>query len=744
MANKKDNNVEINKILNPSVKLNILFNDLLDKISLNTYGSNNKRTRELEKLNKEIDRVINNEIESLSSFTGDDISIFLSKLFNKIDNTNLSTQKSIEEILSDDSSGLYDFFQERYKNENLLIDDLNVICSNLYELNEAVMATRDAIVTSDDISKSISRSIKFTNTNKDNDESFTKMIENIEKKFRLNDKIKNHIIPNTLQYGKYYVYTVPYSKLLQNYSKKMSNSITMESLIDDDFVQGLRDVVKHDDKTSLPISNKVLCETIKKLTDNIEVCLDDVPVSILEEVEEGAILESSGIPISIFGDESFNKLLKNSSKGRNKNATPFADGTKSLNQKGEDFSHIKGCYIKLLDPTKIKPVKVLDQTIGYLYIYAKELPVERTPLTSRLNLLQLSLSENKSIENNFISKIADKIIKSFNRKFLEENIKFKELIINALLFNDIYKKKIRFQFIPIDYITEFKVNTNEDGEGRSVLLPSLFYAKLYLALLMFKMISIITKSNDTKVYYVKSSGLDSDVVNKVQEIVRSIKSRQINFLELMNYNTMISKIGQNREIFMPVGQSGDKSVEFDILAGQDIQLNTEFMEMLRTAFINATGVPSVIMNYINEADYSRTLVMANTKFIGRVINHQIDFNECITEMYKKILRYTTELEEEIIDSFVYTLATPRYLNNINMNDLIANITNIVESMIKAYVGDSGEDSSGKVRDLLYRDLFREMAPILPWDKLDEIYNKVKMENEYDKTKKNNSERGSDY
>lgn len=729
---RKNNNVEINKILKPSTKLNILFNDLLDKISLNTYGSDNKRTSELDKINKEIDRVINGEIDNLSSFTGDDISTFLVKLFNNSDNNNtVMTQKSLEGILSEDSSGLYEYFQDRYKNENLLIDDLNVICSNLYELNEAVMATRDAIVTSDDVSKSISRTIKFNYSETEENTSYIKMVENIEKKFKLNNKIKNHIIPKTLQYGKYYVYTIPYSKLFNNYSKQLSKNIVIENSIDDAFVSSLKSALnEHGGKHLFDSLGSKFSSVLKEIAQDIEVCLDDTPIPILEDLNTVDFSGKSDIPVSLFGDDSFIKMIKSNTKSKNINI--YSDGTKG---KVENFDQIKGCYIKLLDPSKIKPIRILDQTIGYLYIHTTELPAEKTPLSSRINLINSSMNI-RGVENSFISKISDKIVKSFNKKFLEENIKFKELIVNTLMFNDIYKKKIKFQFIPIDYITEFKVNTNENDEGTSIILPSLFYAKLYLALLLFKMISIITKSNDTKVYYVKQSGIDKNVVNKVQEVIRGIKSRQINFLELMNYNTMISKIGQNREIFMPVGESGDRNLEFDILSGQDIQLNTELMDMLRTAFINGTGVPSVIMNYVNEADYSRTLVMANTKFVGRVVNHQLDFNESITEMYKKILRFTTDLKEEIIDSFIYTLSTPRYLNNININDIINNINGVVEFMSRSYTGDnSNDESSGRIRDLMVKDLGKEMAPMLPWDRVEEIYKKAKLEYEEEISRK---------
>jgi len=38
-----------------------------------------------------------------------------------------------------------------------------------------------------------------------------------------------------------------------------------------------------------------------------------------------------------------------------------------------------------------------------------------------------------------------------------------------------------------------------------------------------------------------------------------------------------------------VGRSGERGIEFDILQGQDIPLNTDLMEMLRNNMISGTG-----------------------------------------------------------------------------------------------------------------------------------------------------------
>jgi hypothetical protein len=728
MAKKDDNKTVVKKIEKPLTKLNALFNDLIDNIS---SSATNKRDRELERLSKEIDDIVFQEIKSLTKFTGDDISTFLVKLFNDYDNNVQTTIKSIEDIFSNDSSGIFAFFQERYKNQNLLFEDLNVICTQLYELEEAILATRDAIVTSDDMTNSVSRTLKFKNSSESdtNKQSYISIVENVEKQFKLLEKLKNHIIPNTLQYGRYYVYTVPYSKLFQDYYDKKVNSqkgiksVTLES-VDDEFVKSFKKEINLESAQS-----NVIKSSFNDILKHIEIYNDDVPLPVTEGVELGELLDV----------KKFTQKVEKATKNSEKTGTISPDATVDINSKDRDFSSVKDCYIKLIDPRKIIPVKILDETIGYYYIHEMDLNVSKSPFTTSIKINPNTNS--KEVEVTFLSKITDKIVKAFDKKFLENNAKFKELILNALIYNDIYKKQLKFQFIPVDYITEFHVNMDEEGNGTSVIYPSLFYAKLYLALLIFKMITIISKSNDTRVHYVKQSGIDQDVANAIQSVARSIKERQINFTDLLNYNSMISKIGQNKDIFMPVGRSGDRGIEFDILAGQDVQMNTELMELLRTAFINATGVPSVIMNYINEADYAKTLVMANAKFLGRVVSYQLDFNPKITELYKKILSFTTDIPKETIEEFEFTLSTPKALNTMNMTDLITNADQVIMFMIKAMTGENSTptDDDNKLKDILYKKFAKELLPMLPWTSAEKLYEEAQIELEKSKLNKGNEE-----
>ena len=263
-------------------------------------------------------------------------------------------------------------------------------------------------------------------------------------------------------------------------------------------------------------------------------------------------------------------------------------------------------------------------------------------------LYQQKFNQKRS-EQDIVGDIAARIIEKFDHKFLKDNPKFKSIIVEALNYYDLNEQAVKFQFIPKEYMVPFKIDVDEDCDGTSMLDGSLFYAKLYLMILLFKIMSFILNSNDTKVNYIKQSGLDKNLINKVQEICIQKQARTINIYDLFNYTSLINKIGNGSEQFIPVGKSGDRPVETEILSGQDVQINNELMELLRNSYILGTGVPAAIMNYLNEADFAKSIEVANTKMNGRTVNYQIDLNPSITKLYQLLLKYSTNLEDNVIE-----------------------------------------------------------------------------------------------
>ena len=726
MAKKEEKSTLSPKEIKELQQQNEIFTDVLGKLATQNNDDINRK-KELDIIAKSIDDVIRTEIDDIKKFTGDDITSFLYKTLSQDERLSNAMMRNIDDIFnSSKNESIASIMFDKNASKNVLLEDLEIISSYIYQLKEAVNATRDAIVTSDDVGQQISRNLTFKNMPQDSEQvtNALKQIENMEDELRLHHKIKNHIVPKTLSFGTYYVYTVPYSKLIVDYKEREARNGS--------YATSLKESTQPFDTVDIAPYKSIMETTEANIKKSMNVFLEDIsvdntPTSIIPDLvssEEIHVMES-GFYTS---DADFNKRV-DSILGKKKNTQVRSSESVIDSNEMKAYGGVTGCHVKLIDPRRLVEVKILDKVIGYYYLVDTGIKASKMSFTStvKFNLNSVAPGQTQDVETSFIQMIAERIVKSMDKKYLEENPKFKELIVNALMYDDLYKRKVKFQFIPVDYITAYSIDEDVNGEGQSMLTNSLFYAKLYLYLLIFKVLSILTKSNDQKFHYVKSSGIDKNTANNTQVVARALKENQINFTDLMNYGSAINKIGKSKDVFVPTGTQNERGIETDILSGQEVQLNTDLMEMLISNAINSTGVPSVIMSYINEADYSRTLVMANAKFIGRVVNYQIDFNRANTELYKKLMRYYLNLDENLVENFEYTFASPKSLNNVNLSDLMSNAEQTANFVVKALVGENRNPSEedNALKDILFKKVSRELLPMIQWSKMDELYMKSK-------------------
>ena len=729
---KKENVPETSK---DEVKLNDLFQDIYKKISMGAYEMDiEKNKNQIEAMSEKIRKVIDSDMEEMKTYGGEnDLTRFLLNTIQRSGRnfTNLgdirTDNMSLENLFLSKDGSIFGTFEERFRNKALLFQDLEIITEQLVELNEAINTTRDDIVASDDVGSEISRSLSFSADGKDSDkyDELIEEVKDIEKKYGLNYMVREHIVPKTLKYGEYYVYIIPERTLFENGQKRkieMTSGAVVETTEANTFLESLKLDKDHKDIKA--------DDMMSYISENIKINNSDMPLPILENTNYMGAMKDL---------EDFNSLSNLLKKQKNKkdnkdkdngfSSLGFSDGVKSF--KMDDWSNVKGCYIKLLDPKKVIPVKLLNYTIGYYYMHDAEMDVTNHHCNHghRFSSVMSNVTNKPEDKQSLLSNIANAIVRSFDKKYLADNPEFKELIINSLMYNEMYKKKLHFQFIPGDHICRFSINEDENGNGQSMLYKSLFYAKLYLSLLVFNMITYLTKSQDTIVTYVKTSGIDKNMVNKTMDLARQWKAKQIGIGDLMDYSSIYSKIGTGRDLFIPEGESGERGLSWDVIQGQDVNMQNELMEQLKEAFINGTGVPSVIMNYINEADFAKTLVMANAKQIRRVMMYQDNFNEDLTEMYQKILYYCTEIDVSDISNFTYTLQRPKTLPNNNLVDMMGYGDQILDFLEKSEFGQFTEETPelNLSKDKFRKVMSRRVLPMLPWELVDEVMEEIKME-----------------
>ena len=341
---EKDNK----KLINDVVDLSRSFDSGFDE--LYAYVGSVSNGKEIDSIQRQVDIIIRDEIQNTQSITSDEMSQYLVKLFNENDRKNNVQVNSINDIFGGSGNNeIASFFQQRYQNRNMLFDDLNMLCTQLAELQEAVLTTRDAVITSDDISSVVSRTIRFDGVNETTDvslDSFVETVKNIEERFELPKKIKNQIITNTLKFGSTYVYHIPYSKLFEEqYARKIADPTRYGTSIKESLCESTTLSSLKDDLLSIDSSYKITDENLNKAVScygsNIAVTNDICSIPLLEGTDV----------IKAFSTNEWEKLYKKNDewKKAHKGYTSN-DGVVDINAevKGK-FDSATGVYIKYIE-----------------------------------------------------------------------------------------------------------------------------------------------------------------------------------------------------------------------------------------------------------------------------------------------------------------------------------------------------------------------------------------------------------
>lgn len=718
------------------------INQVLSELHSSIYGL--PKRHDVDDLSKQFSDTLKTEIDSLNDRVNGDLNTFLTRLFAQDRRSNTIAQ--IGNIFSSVEQPFESVITEEHRTKMLKQSDIHEVASQLVELREAINITRDSILSSDMVEGKMSRTLKFDNTADDSYDVYLSAIEEVEKRLKLQDKIRDFIVPKTLEFGEYYAYTIPHSRLFSDFVRaKKAGIIDVRESADSKTMNGksfyLNEKVTDQDLGSIITESTGISERnnkeefaglvteAKEMLSHVEVCNDPVCIPFLESGANALqeyyteIVANRGTGVAQGLPSAFSR----------RTGIPIDDGTiddlndpnsKTSKKIEEMFSEYTDCYIKFFDPMHMIEVKLLDEPFCYYAIMDDDATSVLGAYMMNTTMYTDAKYEPLNRNRGFIDAVADKIVQQFDKEFLKNNLEVKNLIVDALNYYNLRDKKIRIQYIPKEYVQVFKVNIDENGNGTSILEPALFYAQLYRMLTLFKAMTIVQNSNDVKVNYIRTSGIDKNITNKTEEIARMVQSRMINIYDLFSPSTLITKVGNGREMFIPVGRNGERPIETEILQGQDVQMNSDFLDNLRQSYISATGVPAVIMNYIHEAEFAKTIELGNSRYQARVVSHQLGFNSYISEWYRRIMRYTLpSIPEHVIDALEFVFAPPKYSKINTTNDLLNNFNGvadfIINTIIPSNITNNDEESSEYI-SAFRRRLAKDFLPMLDWDRYREM------------------------
>ena len=782
MANKKNDPIQAAK---DNVKVNAL-----DKVAHKLLSTIDTSFNEREVLNakdRRIQDIIDNELTLAKGVSQGSIIDFVTTMTsNKVSHQSRNTLGDVDpsEVFTKDISNIFGYFQEMYKNRYIELADLKFITKFIPAIGEAVKTTLDSIVGSDDMTTTITRNLVFDDSLSEEEKTrVTSEIERIEREEKLLKRLRNVVYKKTLVSGMHYVYAPPYKELFKEYDRLLKAGVIKNGIIVREPSNQARKSNGVGKNSGFNLNNNAVLAPVKESV-SIDTIMENLTNS--KEFDQKELegmrknLESGNLSIttsdSPFLDEAIESIAALERyddmymRDLNGYAATFggvgkldekfygtSDGTADPNTTGSKFNTI-GTYLKYIDASRIVPVKVYNQIVGYFHVHDMTASKKARTMASADNMLigsvnlfaNINMNDNKkeSAVRMITDVISDGILSNFSNRFVNNNLEFKKLIADCIVANGMINNNLNIQFIPANHIIPFLVNENEDGFGESILSDALFPARLLLDLLISKMLLYMNKSGNRTLAFVRKGPIDTSSANHIQRVLRQLQESNITFGDLLSTNLSFAKFAPYGNIQIPTARNGDRLVDFETQEGQTVELKPEFEDWLEKMAIMGTGVPSVILEYTDAADYAKSLVTANIKFAGRIATLQSDLEEATTDLYIRLIEDSSlddDLKKKAVRGFKFSLPRPRVISNSNMSDYLSSMQQTAGTLADLYLGqDNGQDPDYQaVRDEFIKNTVIDHLPIIDWKAAQERVENARMEIIKKKKLKDNMENPED-
>ena len=608
--------------------------------------------------------------------------------------------------MANDGSVYNVFFNNR--SLRLFDAEIDMICKYMPMLEDALGVLCDNVISSDHFSKDF---IFISDENvsvENNKELFYNNIKVLKDKYDLLIKFQD-IIYNTSKYGERFYYIVPYEraikKLLDNPDNKFVTSHEAMSLTESGILK---------QTPALKESGDVFVNTINKKEQSLdveftfnmsnslskEIVAHEAAVNRLKHIKESALNfnEATTSTVSLVANDKLD-------------ASPFYDDTTSnglivagdnkFNTK-EDWG-LNGCIFKELNRYKIIPVRIEDLILGYAYLendrygLDDDFPVSDT--TTPVNAMGINVSTDLEatknsavISDSIVKTVASKLSAAIDTKFIKLNKDLSKEIYTVLK-HDLQagkKNKYNVTFLPPDDVVHCYYKLDPDTyRGISDLYKSMIPAKLFIGLYITNTIGAMTRAQDRRVYYVKQSGIDTNISKILLTTIDQLKRQNFNIRQLESMKNVLNILGRFNDFVIPTDNSGNAPVQFEVMQGQQIDPQTDLMEKLQSMAVNSTDVPFEIVQARQSMDYAIQASMSNSRFLKKIYNRQTIANRFLSSIMTKLYRGEFNNPTAVIK---VNLPTPMFLNLTNTNQIIQNANDVAQAAMEAFSDDLDDNA----------------------------------------------------
>lgn len=622
----------------------------------------------------------------------------------------------------------------------------------------------------------------ITNDNNNKSEADGSDLELFARKYDL-EAFRNELYSKTAKYGEQFVYIVPYKRALEKLIARTDGAslLSEEGILTEESInEGLQSINEtlsfrytDTDESKLKsfgaqelydLSESTLSDSSLEglKSNNIEYSGLDIEINktgvipgiIAQECNMRRIFSET---VSLFGEESLgsarnaylsnslyfkniNKKLKKAAQGGTlEGPTSLADdGLKDVDEptkaNNAEQLEIPGAVFEILEHDRVKPIYINNTCLGYYYIEMNDPnggnAEEQMTFTSTLGGMRprRTARENEANggtstqDNEVLMKIARKIAQRIDKKFINSNQDIAKEIYTVLKYNaDNNGKttKLRISFIPpSDIIHSYFELNKKTHRGVSDIVKSLFPAKLYTCLYISNTIALLTRGYDKRLYHVKQT-IDTNITSVLLNVINQIKRSNFNLRQIENMNNIMNVTGRFNDLVIPQNANGESPVSFEIMPGQNVEVKTEFMNMLEEMAVNQTGVSLEMVNSRYQESTATHLTMSNARFLIKVYARQKLYEPILSAIYTKLYQY-----EYNTNSIVKVeLPPPIMLNFTNTSQILSMSQELIQNIVQMKFGTTQNEQEKLAFTSLLMEYYYDS--FLPMDKINAMADKAK-------------------
>ena len=619
-----------------------------------------------------------------------------------------SVVNGFEKLFTDPSTdgALYNsFFANRAL--RLLDAEIDMICKYMPNLEEAISTLTDNVLSADHFTKDFIYVDDESITTAEKTEEFYNNIDTLKEKYNLIEFFQRTAW-NTSKYGERFVYVVPYKKALERIMKSPNygnnTGVLSESVLT---ITESATVPSHKEfKQINPVDIKSNEEVKVNITFNsVNTFTESVLAWDKANKRMNNITESS---LNYYNEESYNERTSDIIPDGELDATSFYDGTASsglidYSKKNSNSKiDVNGCLQKTLSRYNIIPIYIDEICMGYYYLENKTLfglendfPVSDT--TTPINSLGINTATDLNatkqaavVSDDIIDSIAKKLSDNLDAKFINMN---KDLTreIYAILKHTIKRgvNDLSVTYLPPDDVIHYYFKLDENTHrGISDLQKALMPAKLYIGLYITNTLATMNRAQDRRVYYVKQSGIDTNISKILLNTIAQIKMQNFNIRQLESMKSVLNIVGRFNDFVIPTDSSGNSPVQFEVMQGQNVDPQTDLMEKLERQTISSTPVPFELIETRKSMDYAIQATMTSSRFLKLVFKRQALLNRFLSRHMTMLYRGEFNAPKAVIK---VNLPPPMFLNLTNTNQFNMNANDIANAAMEAFATDMTDE-----------------------------------------------------